>query len=741
MIIRLFLLCLTASLVCTPRWAIAASTDLFQARNGAPTLPTDPVDWVKGNVGSANSHYIEGYSIPYRIVMSGLGAGSHKLIIEWDVTQSGKHAVDYLTHYNRLLPHNYFPSHAQPERIDVLNGLSGTYSSPQTFPIPAPSSAGSPVPGLPTTSFNSLPSAERVMTIWNGTITNMAYLSEGNPSLAAASTQMLIEFTSGVGSAGTVVIAWGGHIGTTLDWGTNNSATGINGSSYHLRLVSLDGGGGNQDRSLQATAVMFAPSCSILGPAVVCAGTLNAYSVATDASGATYGWSLGNNNGGAIIVGPTNGSSVQIQAGTGQLFSVQVNIIPTSNLSTSSKCQTDVLVNARTTSTPLQDQKVCPRSTVNFTTTPSGTGPFTFAWRKDGTLIDGATNSSIAVPNVPDSAAGTYCVEVTGACNSVTNCARLTLIPAPLITCPANLLVQCLADVPAPTPGAILASTEAAGVVVSYVGDTVTTNGCDVIVSRSYKATDSCGTETGCAQTITVRDTLPPQMTCPADRVVEVGLDWHFDWPTAFDACDGTNVAISVFDTVTNRFCGNTYSATRTWKATDRCQNSATCSQTVTIVDTQPPVITCSGPKTIEFGRAWDFDAPTASDIGDGTNVTHSNGYGYQRADRKPFQRQKNLDGHGWLQQFRELQPNSDAVGYHAATDYMLDQCHCCLRGTAGRDCPLYVNCKRYCRSDGSAGLHSCLRFDFSFGRQHGELRCDRLKREPKQLFIYRERR
>src|SRR5678815_2880993 len=100
MITRLFLLYLAGSLFFTPRWVVAASTDLFQARNGSPTSPTDPVDWVKGNVGSANSHYIEGYSIPYRIAMSGLGAGSHRLIIEWDVTQSGKHAVDYLTHYN-----------------------------------------------------------------------------------------------------------------------------------------------------------------------------------------------------------------------------------------------------------------------------------------------------------------------------------------------------------------------------------------------------------------------------------------------------------------------------------------------------------------------------------------------------------------------------------------------------------------------------------------------------------------
>src|SRR4051812_22180977 len=118
MTIRLVLICLTGWLVFEPRWGIGGSADLFQARNGAPNAPTDPVDWVKGNAGQANSHYIEGYSIPYRVAMSGLATGSHKLIIEWDVTQSGKHAVDYLAQYNRLLPHNYFPGHSQPEGID-----------------------------------------------------------------------------------------------------------------------------------------------------------------------------------------------------------------------------------------------------------------------------------------------------------------------------------------------------------------------------------------------------------------------------------------------------------------------------------------------------------------------------------------------------------------------------------------------------------------------------------------------
>ena len=58
-------------------------------------------------------------------------------------------------------------------------------------------------------------------------------------------------------------------------------------------------------------------------------------------------------------------------------------------------------------------------------------------------------------------------------------------------------------------------------------------------------------------------------------------------------------------NTVTNADCGNGFSATRTWQASDACGNSATCSQTVQVVDQGPPVI-LSQPQdmTVVAGRA-----------------------------------------------------------------------------------------------------------------------------------------
>src|SRR5262249_5250082 len=154
---------------------------------------------------------------------------------EWDTTQASKHAIDYITHYNRLLPHQ-FGLHTTPELIQPLDGLTATFASSNTFLIPSPSVADSPVAGQPAASFNALPTEEHLMTIWNGTIASLSYLSEGSLTNSAASTQLSIDFNA---ESSDVVIAWGGHIATRADWGTNNSATSISGSPYHTRLIEL----------------------------------------------------------------------------------------------------------------------------------------------------------------------------------------------------------------------------------------------------------------------------------------------------------------------------------------------------------------------------------------------------------------------------------------------------------------------------------------------------------------------
>src|SRR5205814_5733840 len=58
-------------------------------------------DWVNGNLGASKSVYVEGDSIAYRLKFDNLPLSPHTVRIAWDTTKGDKHAIDYLTTFNR----------------------------------------------------------------------------------------------------------------------------------------------------------------------------------------------------------------------------------------------------------------------------------------------------------------------------------------------------------------------------------------------------------------------------------------------------------------------------------------------------------------------------------------------------------------------------------------------------------------------------------------------------------------
>ncbi|MDP2211745.1 MAG: SdrD B-like domain-containing protein [Candidatus Aquicultor sp.] len=244
--------------------AAPPSANLDQLRNGSASSPVNPGTWVNGNLGAQTAHYAEGYSVPYRCVMKDLPTATPITItLGYDIKHSGKHALDYLTHFNRINspPHQDVFGHPV-ETFDPKTGVFGVFATVGTFDIPAPSSTGSPVAGQPTTSFNALPVAERKMTLFGGTITNIAYVTHGSLTASQSETRIAVTFTA---ASSTAVLAWGGHIGSRADWGfvagVPRSAGGISGSPYHMRLIGWTLNNlGNQDRSLSAVAVYSPPA-------------------------------------------------------------------------------------------------------------------------------------------------------------------------------------------------------------------------------------------------------------------------------------------------------------------------------------------------------------------------------------------------------------------------------------------------------------------------------------------------
>ncbi|HEY3055119.1 MAG TPA: hypothetical protein VGK31_04200, partial [Thermoanaerobaculia bacterium] len=217
------------------------SADLDQCANGpSGGVACTGTAWENGNLGPSKARYFEGDSIPYRLKFANLDTSIvHTVTIEWDTTKSGKHAIDYLTTWDR----------SAAAGSDACSGVSGC-GSPTTFPIPID----------PNVAAAGVTQISGVFTLYNGTITAVSAYTLIGTYAGDSSTRITITFTA---STANPVLAWGGHIATRSDWGLNNSAVTIPGSPYHMRLIDLDGKGGNQDRSMSAEAVIFPASITI----------------------------------------------------------------------------------------------------------------------------------------------------------------------------------------------------------------------------------------------------------------------------------------------------------------------------------------------------------------------------------------------------------------------------------------------------------------------------------------------
>jgi hypothetical protein len=198
----------------------------------------------------------------------------------------------------------------------------------------------------------------------------------------------------------------------------------------------------------------------------------------------------------------------------------------------------------------------------------------------------------------------------TDCCGNTNTCSQtvtvIDTIPPVFTSCPSNMTVQCGQPWEFGTP---VATDNCCLQGVNVLG-TFTNGTCPQFITRLWVAQDCCGNTNTCSQTVTVVDTTPPTIICVTNKTVECGTAWTFDSPTAFDNCCLQGVYVQA--TFTNGNCPQFI--TRFWQAVDCCSNTSSCSQTVTVVDTTPPTLTCATNKTVQCGTPWTFDLPVATD-------------------------------------------------------------------------------------------------------------------------------
>ena len=231
------------------------------------------------------------------------------------------------------------------------------------------------------------------------------------------------------------------------------------------------------------------------------------------------------------------------------------------------------------------------------------------------TATDNCATNLTVVPStnkIDGACIGEYSLEyiwsVTDDCNNSTLATQTVTVvdttPPVIDTCASNVTVECFGDVPAPNTNLVSGTDNCGTVTVAWEGDLSDSNSCPETITRTYSLTDDCGNATNCSVTITIDDTISPMLIgVPTNITVECDMVPTQALVTATDNC-ATNLTVVPSTNKIDGACIGEYTLEYIWSVTDDCNNSAVATQTVSVVDTTPPVIdTCASNVTVQcFG-------------------------------------------------------------------------------------------------------------------------------------------
>ena len=228
--------------------------------------------------------------------------------------------------------------------------------------------------------------------------------------------------------------------------------------------------------------------------------------------------------------------------------------------------------------------------------------------------------------NLSDECGNTGAILVTftatdGCGNTATTAATFSIsdMVVPVITCPANITLECDNIANAAIINNWLLTVKAtdncdnAPVITNDGGVSASTCGSTTIVTYTFTATDACGNSATCLATVTTIDNTKPIITNPAtDLIVECAdgdnatalANWLIanGNTMAVDSCGSvtwTNVAMTTVDQ-----CGMTSKTPYVFTATDECGNTSTSIANYIIEDTKKPTLIVPSEMTVECDGA-----------------------------------------------------------------------------------------------------------------------------------------
>ncbi len=266
----------------------------------------------------------------------------------------------------------------------------------------------------------------------SATLTVQANTTTTDPADQTVCQGATASFSTTASGTSPFTYAWtvdGAPAGTTS---SINVPTGSLSVGNHTVAVTTTGTCGSASQS--ATLTVQATTATTDPPdQTVCQGATASFSTTASGTGPfTYAWTVDGSPAGTT-------SSINVSTGSLSVGNHTVAVTTTGTCDSASQSAT-LTVNANTTTTDPPDVSTCEGSTVSFTTTASGTAPFSYVWKKGAvplvsggriTISSSGNTSTLTITNVQPGDVGSYTVETTGACGTASQTANLAVDSTP----------------------------------------------------------------------------------------------------------------------------------------------------------------------------------------------------------------------------------------------------------------------------------------------------------------------
>ncbi|MFT6409601.1 MAG: hypothetical protein ACJA15_000407, partial [Flavobacteriales bacterium] len=207
-----------------------------------------------------------------------------------------------------------------------------------------------------------------------------------------------------------------------------------------------------------------------------------------------------------------------------------------------------------------------------------------------------------------------YCENMSEASTTITVVDTMNPV---FVEVPEDLLLECDEEIPSCDDQIVIAEDNCDEELVIECTDNIIPGDCpqEYTIQRVYRAFDNCGNQGLYMQTITIVDTTAPEFTfVPEAITLECDAEVPVVNAEAEDVCG--DVTVTWADGPADQGqCPQEMFYTRTFTAVDECGNSATATQSISIVDTTAPEFTAvADDVTIQCDEAMPEPFATADD-------------------------------------------------------------------------------------------------------------------------------